>query len=156
MMEIDWSVGEITKALAEAGVEDNTIVVFTSDNGPWISYGNHAGKTPYREAKGTGFDGGTRSACIMRYPGADQGRVSLEPGVLLRWTCCRRSQNWPAAAPPKNPIDGRNVWDIIRGVARRGESTRVLSVFYRRQLSKASSAAMAIGNCICRTSIERS
>ena len=69
MMEIDWSVGEITKALKSAGVEDNTLVIFTSDNGPWTSYGNHAGKTPYREAKGTGFDGGTRSACLMRYPG---------------------------------------------------------------------------------------
>ena len=61
MMEIDWSVGEIMNALEEAGVADDTVVVFTSDNGPWISYGNHAGKTPYREAKGTGFDGGTRS-----------------------------------------------------------------------------------------------
>ena len=55
MMEIDWSVGEIMNALEKAGVADDTIVVFTSDNGPWISYGNHAGKTPYREAKGTGF-----------------------------------------------------------------------------------------------------
>jgi len=55
MMEIDWSVGEIMNALEESGVADDTVVVFTSDNGPWISYGNHAGKTPYREAKGTGF-----------------------------------------------------------------------------------------------------
>ncbi len=50
-------------------MDDNTLVFFSSDNGPWIVYGNHAGKTPFREAKGTGFDGGTRSACIMRYPG---------------------------------------------------------------------------------------
>jgi len=57
MMELDWSVGQITEALKRNGVEDNTLVIFTSDNGPWISYGNHAGKTPYREAKGTGFDG---------------------------------------------------------------------------------------------------
>ena len=69
MMEIDWSVGEIMKALQDNGLEDNTLVVMTSDNGPWTSYGNHAGTTPFREAKGTGFDGGTRSACIMRYPG---------------------------------------------------------------------------------------
>ncbi|MCL4852729.1 MAG: sulfatase-like hydrolase/transferase, partial [Bryobacteraceae bacterium] len=65
MMEIDWSVGEISKALKSAGVEENTLVIFTSDNGPWTSYGNHSGKTPFREAKGTGFDGGTRSPCIM-------------------------------------------------------------------------------------------
>src|SRR3954452_22932443 len=68
MMEIDWSVSEILKALKENGLDDNTLVVMTSDNGPWTSYGNHAGSTPFREAKGTGFDGGTRSACIMRYP----------------------------------------------------------------------------------------
>ena len=78
MMEIDWSVGEIMKALKSAGVEDNTLVIFTSDNGPWTSYGNHAGKTPFREAKGTGFDGGTRSACIMRYPGQIKAGSGIE------------------------------------------------------------------------------
>src|SRR5215472_241964 len=69
MMEIDWSVGEVLKALKENGLEDNTLVFMSSDNGPWISYGNHAGKTPFREAKATSFDGGTRSACIVRFPG---------------------------------------------------------------------------------------
>ena len=115
MMEIDWSVGEIMKALQSAGVEDNTLVIFTSDNGPWTSYGNHAGKTPYREAKGTGFDGGTRSACIMRYPGQDQGRNRSRSGPSAPSTCCRRSRSWRAPKLPKNPIDGKNVWDLITG-----------------------------------------
>ncbi|MDD2601316.1 MAG: sulfatase-like hydrolase/transferase, partial [Kiritimatiellae bacterium] len=70
MMELDWSVGQIMGALRESGIEDNTLVVFTSDNGPWVSYGDHAGKTPYREAKATSFDGGTRCACIMKMPGS--------------------------------------------------------------------------------------
>jgi arylsulfatase A-like enzyme len=108
-------VGEITRALAAAGVEDNTIVVFTSDNGPWISYGNHAGKTPYREAKGTGFDGGTRSACIIRYPGVIRaGSISKRAfcSVDLLPTFAKLA----AATLPKNVIDGKNVWDIIRGV----------------------------------------
>ena len=83
MMEIDWSVGEIMNALEEAGVADDTVVVFTSDNGPWISYGNHAGKTPYREAKGTGFDGGTRSACVMRYPNGIPAGESIASGILF-------------------------------------------------------------------------
>ena len=43
IMEIDWSVGQIMKALKDNGLEENTIVIFTSDNGPWLSYGNHAG-----------------------------------------------------------------------------------------------------------------
>ena len=71
-MELDWSVGEINKAIKENGLEDNTVVIFSSDNGPWISYGDHAGKTPFREAKGTTFDGGTRSACIIKYPKASK------------------------------------------------------------------------------------
>ncbi len=77
IMELDWSVGEITKALRENGLEKNTMVVLTSDNGPWIVYGNHAGRTPFREAKGTSFDGGTRSACIVKFPGnVPAGKVS--------------------------------------------------------------------------------
>ncbi|HWQ54309.1 MAG TPA: sulfatase [Bryobacteraceae bacterium] len=114
MMEIDWSVGEILKALRTAGVEDNTMVVFTSDNGPWISYGNHAGKTPYREAKGTGFDGGTRSPCIMRYPGyIPAGSVSKK--ALCSVDLLPTFAHLGGAALPRNPIDGKNLWDLISG-----------------------------------------
>lgn len=61
MMEIDWSVGEIFKTLRELGLEDNTLVILTSDNGPWTNYGNHAGSAGgLREAKATTFDGGNR------------------------------------------------------------------------------------------------
>src|SRR4029077_3067113 len=48
--EIDWSVGEVMKALKENGLEDNTLVIYASDNGPWLSYGDHAGSAyPLRE-----------------------------------------------------------------------------------------------------------
>jgi arylsulfatase A len=114
MMELDWSIGQIMKALAETGVEDNTVVVLTSDNGPWHSYGNHAGKTPFREAKGTGFDGGTRSACIMRYPG------QIKAGSVSKRTFCTidlmPTFAQLAGAPlPPHAVDGKNVWDLIRG-----------------------------------------
>ncbi len=112
MMEIDWSLGQITKALETAGIADDTIVIFTSDNGPWISYGNHAGATPYREAKGTGFDGGTRSACVMRMPGQiPAGSVSQQAfcSVDLLPTFAGLAE----ADLPENPIDGVDVWDII-------------------------------------------
>jgi len=112
MLELDASVGAIMSALREAGVADNTLVLFTSDNGPWASYGNHAGKTPYREAKGTGFDGGTRSACVMRYPGRiPAGAVSdaMLCSIDLLPTVARL-----AGAPlPQSPVDGRDVWDLI-------------------------------------------
>jgi arylsulfatase A-like enzyme len=114
MMEIDWSVGEIMRALKDAGVEDRTLLILTSDNGPWLSYGNHAGKTPFREGKGTGFDGGTRSACVMRYPG------KIKPGTTSRKVLCTIDlmptiAHLAGAALPENPIDGGNVWGLIAG-----------------------------------------
>ncbi len=70
MMEIDWSVGEILQSLKEQGIDEQTLVVFTSDNGPWLSYGNHAGSAlPLREGKGTMFEGGYRVPTLMRWPG---------------------------------------------------------------------------------------
>ncbi len=115
MLEIDWSVGQINKALKENGIDRNTIVIFTSDNGPWVSYGNHAGSTPFREAKGTSFDGGVRSACIMKLPGQiKEGTVSSRTlgTVDLLPTLCKL-----AGVPlPGNEIDGKNVWDLITGV----------------------------------------
>jgi len=114
MMEIDWSVGEITKALKDSGVERDTLVIFTSDNGPWVAYGNHAGKTPYREAKATGFDGGTRSACVMKFPGR------IEPGTSSEKMLCTIDilptfAHLAGAKLPSNPIDGKNVWDLVTG-----------------------------------------
>lgn len=112
IMELDWSIGQINAALRSNGLENDTIVILTSDNGPWTSYGNHAGKTPFREAKGTGFDGGTRSACIMKYPGRiPAGKVSKKmfSTVDLLPTLAQVT----GAKLPTNPIDGKNVWDLI-------------------------------------------
>ncbi len=114
MLELDWSVGEIGKALKENGIDENTIVIFTSDNGPWISYGNHAGSTPFREAKGTTFDGGTRSATIMKYPAELKGQQENVHTILtidLLPTLCHIA-NVPL---PESEIDGKNVWDLIAG-----------------------------------------
>jgi arylsulfatase len=70
MMEVDWSIGEVLKTLSENGLEKNTLVIFTSDNGPWLNFGNHAGTTGgLREGKGTSWEGGQRVPCIMRWPG---------------------------------------------------------------------------------------
>jgi arylsulfatase A len=68
--EIDWSVGEILAALKRTGIDEKTLVVFTSDNGPWLLYGNHGGSAgELREGKGTRFEGGMRVPCVMRWPG---------------------------------------------------------------------------------------
>ncbi len=114
MMELDWSVGEIIKALHKNGLDDNTVVIFTSDNGPWISYGNHAGTTPYREAKATSFDGGTRSACIIRYPGVIKANTVSDDAfcsIDLFPTLCKLA----GASLPDYEIDGKDVWDLVIG-----------------------------------------
>jgi arylsulfatase A len=114
MLELDSSVGRILDALDEAGVADHTLVIFTSDNGPWISYGNHAGATPFREAKGTSFEGGTRSACIMRLPGRiPAGRIS--DAMLCTIDLLPTIARLAGAPLPPTPIDGRDVWDLITG-----------------------------------------
>jgi arylsulfatase A len=114
MMEIDWSVGEVMKALKQNGLADNTLVWFSSDNGPWISYGNHAGKTPFREAKATSFDGGTRSACLLRYPG------QIRPGTTSARAWCTIDMlptvaGLAGAKLPPYEIDGKDVWALISG-----------------------------------------
>ena len=78
IMEIDWSVGEILKALKTNGLDENTLVIYTSDNGPWLNYGNHAGLTGLlREGKGAMWEGGARVPAIMRWPGKiPQGFIS--------------------------------------------------------------------------------
>ena len=70
VMEVDWSVGQILAAIRRNGLDEKTLVVFTSDNGPWLSYGDHAGSAgPLREGKGTEFEGGIREPTLMRWPG---------------------------------------------------------------------------------------
>ncbi|MEX0774069.1 MAG: sulfatase [Balneolales bacterium] len=77
MMELDWSVGEIMKTLDELGLSEETLVIFTSDNGPWLNYGNHAGNTGgLREGKGSEWEGGVRVPAIMHW----EGKIS--PGTV--------------------------------------------------------------------------
>jgi len=112
MMEIDWSVGEIMKSLETHGLTDNTLVVFTSDNGPWVSYGNHAGQTPFREAKGTSFDGGARSACIIRYPGHIPA-ASVSKRAFCSVDLLPTIAAITGAELPAYTLDGKNVWPLI-------------------------------------------
>jgi arylsulfatase len=81
VQELDASVGDLMAALKRLGLDDNTLVIFTSDNGPFLSYGEHAGSAgPLREGKLTTFEGGMRTPCLVRWPGrVPAARVSDEP-----------------------------------------------------------------------------
>lgn len=112
--EIDWSVGEIMTALRETGAEKDTIVLLTSDNGPWEEFGNHAGKTPFREHKGTSFEGGVRSALAVRFP------RELKPGTVNDRAFGSIDLYPTLAALAGVPLqekdtDGKNVWPLMRG-----------------------------------------
>ncbi len=113
--EIDWSVGQVMDALKRTGVEDNTWVIFTSDNGPWLSYGDHAGSAyPLREGKGTSWEGGTREPCIMRFPGKIKAGTESRQ-MFMTIDLFPTIANLVHADLPKHKIDGLDVWPIITG-----------------------------------------
>ena len=113
--EIDWSVGEILKSLKKNGLDDRTLVIFTSDNGPWLSYGNHAGSSgPLREGKGTTWEGGQREPCIMRWPGKiPVGTVCREVAATI--DILPTFAKLAGAELPKLPIDGKDISPLMLG-----------------------------------------
>jgi arylsulfatase len=113
--EIDWSVGQVLAALERAGLEKNTWVIFTSDNGPWLSYGDHAGSAlPLREGKGTSWEGGTRVPCIMRWPGKiPAGRKNDR--MLMTIDLFPTVAGQVKAELPGHTIDGQDIWPLIAG-----------------------------------------
>lgn len=115
LMEIDWSVGQVMEALRKHGIGDRTLVVFTSDNGPWLSYGAHAGSAgPLREGKGTSLEGGTRVPCLMRWPGKIPAAATSD-AMLMTIDLLPTLANLIGAKQPELPIDGLDVWPLISG-----------------------------------------
>ena len=112
--EIDWSVGQVLKALRERNLDDNTLVVFTSDNGPWLSYGNHAGSAgPFREGKGTTFEGGMRVPAIVWGPnmikgGSTSDAVTSVMDILPTFTALS------GGTLPTNKLDGRDLTPLFQ------------------------------------------
>ncbi|SFI38636.1 sulfatase family protein [Planctomicrobium piriforme] len=117
IMEIDWSVGEILKTLDETDASRKTLVVYTSDNGPWLSYGNHAGSAgPLREGKGTSWEGGVREPCIVRWPGrVPAGAVCEEVAATI--DLLPTIAGLIGAPLPEHPIDGKDIWPLLSDVA---------------------------------------
>lgn len=114
MMEIDWSVGQVVAKLDALGLRENTLVIFTSDNGPWRVYGDHAGSSgPFREGKGTTFEGGQRVPGIFNWPGVIPAGVVTDRLAstldILPTVCALTGSRGPAAK-----IDGHDLSGALR------------------------------------------
>lgn len=117
--ELDWSVGEILATINKHALDEHTLVIFCSDNGPFLSYGNHAGSSgPLREGKLTTFEGGVRVPCAMRWPGKiPAGRMCRELVSTLDLV--------PTVAAllgvglPRHAIDGLDVMPLLSGQTER-------------------------------------
>lgn len=112
ILEIDWSVGQIMEALKRHDLIENTLVIFSSDNGPWLIKGDHSGHTgPLREGKGTTFEGGHRVPLLMSWPGV------ITPGVTDAMVSAIDVMPTIAAftgAPPGPfPFDGESLVSVI-------------------------------------------
>ena len=115
MMEIDWSVGEIINTLEKNNLEKNTFIILTSDNGPWLNFGNHAGSTGgLREGKGTSFEGGQRVPTIMKWPEViPAGSISNKIAATI--DIFPTIANIVSSDLPKHKIDGVDISSILEG-----------------------------------------
>ena len=115
MMEVDWSVGRIIDTLRKNELDKNTLVIFTSDNGPWLSYGDHAGSAgPLREGKGTMFEGGCRESTLMWWPGTVPSNSNCStPAMTI--DILPTVAELIGANLPDHKIDGKSILNLVTG-----------------------------------------
>ncbi len=130
IMEIDWSVGEVMKALEKAGIEKDTLLIFTSDNGPWLSYGSHAGSAaPLREGKGTSWEGGVRVPFVARWPGKiPAGAECKEPAMTI--DLLPTFAKLIGASLPAHKIDGLDIWPLFARPSGAKNPHQFYSIYY--------------------------
>jgi arylsulfatase A-like enzyme len=114
--QIDSSVGRVLEALKKAGVDKNTLVIFTSDNGPWLSKKHHGGSAlPLRDGKFTTYEGGMREPCIAHWSGR------IPSGSVCPHVCSTIdllptfAQLAGAELPADRVIDGKDIWPLMAG-----------------------------------------
>ncbi|MEC7881508.1 MAG: sulfatase [Verrucomicrobiota bacterium] len=131
MMEVDWSVGQILNTLRKHNLDKDTLVIFTSDNGPWLSYGDHAGSAgPLREGKGTMFDGGCRESTLMWWPDTvPANSVCSTPAMTI--DILPTVAEIIDAQLPNHKIDGKSILNLVTG--KNDESPQEAYYFYYGQ-----------------------
>jgi len=134
VMEVDWSVGQILSTLRKHDLDENTLVLFTSDNGPWLSYGTHAGSAgPLREGKGTSFEGGVREPTIFWWPGripAGTKTDKLASTIDILPTVAELI----GAKLPDHKIDGHDIRPLLFGHDGAESPHEAFAIYFGRQL----------------------
>lgn len=121
IQELDWSVGEVVKAVKKNGLAENTLVIFTSDNGPWLIFDVEGGSAgPLREGKGTTFEGGQRVPTVASWPG------KIKPGTVyenlvthLDWYPTIVSLTGSQRSQTTKALDGEDISPVLFGTGKR-------------------------------------
>ena len=135
MMEVDWSVGEIMKAVENNNLTNNTIIIFTTDNGPWLNFGNHAGSAGgLREGKTTSWEGGQRVPCIVKWPS------EVPEGTICNKLACAIDilptlSSIIGGKLSENEIDGVDIGSLFKADFEKSPRETVLYYFGKNNLN---------------------
>jgi arylsulfatase A-like enzyme len=134
VQEIDWSVGEVLDTLQKLQLDENTLVMFTSDNGPWLPFGEHGGSAgPLREGKGSTFEGGVRVPMLARWPRqVPAGTTCSEPAMTI--DLLPTIAKLIGAPLPPRPIDGKDIGPLLRGEADAKSPHEALFFYWHAEL----------------------
>ena len=118
--ELDWSAGQILKTLKDLGIDEHTLVIFTSDNGPDHTNPKRGSALPLRGRKGSTWEGGMRVPCVMRRPGTiPAGKVCFELATTMDLLPTLAALA-AAGAPGDRAIDGKDIRALLSGPADAG------------------------------------
>ncbi len=114
--ELDWSVGQILKTLKKTGLDKKTLVIFTSDNGPWLSKKKNGGSSgPLRDGKFSAYEGGCRVPCIAWQPGMVPAGVECDAQTSTLDLLPTFAALAGVKAPEDRPIDGLDIRSVLKG-----------------------------------------
>jgi arylsulfatase A len=132
--ELDWSVGEILSSIQECGLDDDTLVIFTSDNGPWLIFGDHGGSaTPFRGGKKQTLEGGVRVPFIARWPGRITAGATSD-SLIAVMDLLPTIVGLCDAPIPTRKIDGIDFKSILLGEMESNEVRKSYLYYYRDRL----------------------
>jgi arylsulfatase A len=131
LTELDHSIGAIAAELDRHGIADDTLFIVLSDNGPWLSYGDHAGSAgPLREGKGTTWEGGVRVPLIARWPRRiPAGSIFMRPAMAIDLLPTIAAA---IEAPLSSKVDGRSLlpWWTARGESPQHDPHEAIYFYY--------------------------